>query len=218
MDKLLLTTITLLCFSVTANAQDAFLTHLNFQTPANRDKSSSYNRDDYLPSWADADGNCINTRHEVLIIESRTPVTMSENGCSVLKGEWLDLATNQIFTDPADVDIDHTVALSEAHRSGASTWTTERKQSFANDLLNSVVLEVMDDSTNASKGDKDPSEWLPPNEKHHCTYVKNWVEIKTLYGLTFDEEEKIAIEKILGSDARYRCQSLADSLLLRLPY
>src|SRR5690606_34932054 len=39
----------------------------------------AYNRDDYLPSWADVDGDCINTRHEVLIVVSLIPVTMNWN-------------------------------------------------------------------------------------------------------------------------------------------
>jgi hypothetical protein len=30
--------------------------------------------------------------------------------------------------------------------------------------------------------------------------VKNWIAVKTLYELTFDEAEIIAIEKILGTD------------------
>ena len=41
---------------------------------------------------------------------------------------------------------------------------------------------------------------LPPNKEYHVTYVKNWVEIKTLYGLTFDKKEIAVIEEILGSD------------------
>jgi len=167
------------------------------------DSSITYSRDDYLPYWIDEDGDCINTRHEALIIESQIPVTMSEDGCSVLSGEWLDQATNQIFTEALDIDIDHTVPLAEAHVSGASHWPIERKRVFANDLLNSQVLKVMDDSSNASKSDKDPSEWLPPNESYHCDYVKNWVEVKTLYGLTVDEDEKIAIEKILNTSVEY---------------
>ena len=167
------------------------------------DSTSTYSRDDYLPYWMDEDEDCINTRHEALIIESRIPVTMSESGCSVLSGEWLDQATNQIFTEPLDLDIDHTVSLAEAHVSGASHWPIERKRAFANDLLNSEVLKVMDDSSNASKSDKDPSEWLPPNESYHCNYVKNWVEVKTLYGLTFDKDEKNAIEKILNTSVEY---------------
>ena len=182
------------------DSQDVFLEQMRSQTVINTDQRSDYDRGDYLPYWADEDQDCINTRHEALIIESRIPVTMSRNGCFVIRGEWLDLATNQIFTEPADVDIDHTVALAEAHRSGAVNWSREKKQSFANDLVNSAVLKVMDDSTNAAKGDKDPSEWLPPNANYHCSYVKNWIKVKTLYELTFDEAEIIAIEKILGTD------------------
>ena len=162
-------------------------------------EDSTYNRDDYLPYWADADGDCINTRHEVLILESRVPVTMTENGCSVALGEWYDPLTDQTFTDPSDVDIDHHVALSEAHRSGAAEWDTAKKRTFANDLVNSYALQAMDDSTNASKSDNDPTNWLPPNESFRCDYVKNWVEVKSLYALTYDEAEKAAIEGILGT-------------------
>ena len=162
-------------------------------------EDSTYNRDDYLPYWADADGDCISTRHEVLILESRVPVTMTENGCSVALGEWYDPLSEQIFTDPSDVDIDHHVALSEAHRSGAAEWGIEKKRAFANDLLNSYTLQAMDDSTNASKSDKDPANWLPPSESFHCDYVKNWVEVKSLYELSYDDAEKAAIEDILGT-------------------
>ena len=162
-------------------------------------EDSTYNRDDYLPYWADADGDCINTRHEVLILESRVPVTMTENGCSVALGEWYDPLTDQTFTDPSDVDVDHHVALSEAHRSGAAEWDTAKKRAFANDLVNSFALQAMDDSTNASKSDKDPANWLPPNESFRCGYVKNWGEVKSLDDLSYDEAEKAAIEGILGT-------------------
>ena len=162
-------------------------------------EDSTYNRDDYLPYWADADGDCINTRHKVLILESRVPVTMTENGCSVALGEWYDPLTDQAFTDPSDVDIDHHVALLEAHRSGAAEWDTAKKRAFANDLVNSYALQAMDDSINTSKSDNDPANWLPSNEASRCDYVKNWVEVKSLYALTYDDAEKAAIEGILGT-------------------
>ena len=34
----------------------------------------------------------------------------------------------------SDVDIDHVVPLAEAWRSGADSWTTDRRRAFANDL------------------------------------------------------------------------------------
>ena len=65
--------------------------------------------------------------------------------------------------------------------------------------VNSYALQAMDDSTNASKSDNDPANWLPPNESFRCDYVKNWVEVKSLYALTYDDAEKAAIEGILGT-------------------
>ena len=175
--------------------------------------ASTYNRDDYLPAWGDDDGDCINTRHEVLIIESLVPVTMNDSGCLVSTGEWYDPITGQTFTESSDVDIDHHVALSEAHRSGADVWPSEEKKAFANDLLNSFSLQAMDDSTNSSKSDKDPANWLPPNESHHCDYIKNWVEVKSLYNLTYDDAEKVAIEGILGTTTDYGARKSVTGLL-----
>jgi hypothetical protein len=171
------------------------------------DNTSDYDRDDYLPGWADADGNCINTRHENLILESLVSPTMSATGCYVDSGEWDDSNTGKIFTDPSYVDIDHHVALAEAHRSGADAWPDEKKQQFANDTLNAVVLQVMDSVANSSKSDKDPAVWLPPNSAYHCQYVKNWVEVKKRYDLSYDSEEQRAIEEILGTSIKYGARS-----------
>jgi len=202
------------------SSQDAFLAYVKEQSESTTSVdttevtvASPYNRDDYLPAWGDDDGDCINTRHEVLIIESLVPVTMNDSGCLVSTGEWYDPITGWTFTESSDVDIDHHVALSEAHRSGADVWPSEEKKAFANDLLNSFSLQAMDDSTNSSKSDKDPANWLPPNEGHHCDYVKNWVEVKSLYNLTYDDAEKVAIEAILGTTIDYGARKSVTGLL-----
>ena len=43
----------------------------------------------------DLDGDCIRTRHEVLIEEATSPVTMSVSGCSVAVGDWYDPFTGR---------------------------------------------------------------------------------------------------------------------------
>ena len=61
----------------------------------------------------------------------------------------------------SDVDIDHMVPLSNAWKSGAASWTTARRQSFANDLQNPQLLAVTD-NVNQAKGDQGPETWKPP--------------------------------------------------------
>lgn len=158
----------------------------------------AYNRDDYLTSWLDSDGDCIDTRDEVLILETTIAVTMDSAGCNVLSGLWLDPYTAQTFTNPSDLDIDHLVPLSEAHDSGAAYWTSDQKHAFANDLVTAHALIAVENSANRSKGARDPAEWLPTNLAYRCEYVRNWVDVKSKYGLEMDAQEQAAIESILG--------------------
>ena len=148
-----------------------------------------YDRDLYK-HWIDADRDCQDTRQEVLISESLQPVVLDDRGCRVVSGEWLDLYTGQTFTDPSRLDIDHFIPLSEAHRSGADTWTLEQRQSFANDLTNEHSLIAVSASANRSKGDRDPPNWLPPNESFQCEYIKRWVAVKEYFNLNMDATER----------------------------
>lgn len=157
-----------------------------------------YNRSDYLTNWLDRDSDCVDTRDEVLMIESAVPPTLSSDGCDVLAGLWNDPYTGLSFTNPGDLDVDHLVPLKEAHDSGAYLWSTDRKREFANDLATAHALIAVDLSANRSKGSRDPAAWLPTNTAYHCEYIRNWVDVKDKYGLTYDEAEQAAIESILG--------------------
>ena len=147
--------------------------------------------------WRDADEDCQDTRQEVLIAESLRPVEFDASGCRVVSGTWFDPYTGMIVRNPSDLDIDHFVPLAEAHRSGADSWDAEQRERFANNLFHLDGLIAVTSSVNRSKGDSDPSEWLPPNEGYRCEYVRDWVVYKATWGLTMDEDEELAVRRIL---------------------
>ena len=158
-----------------------------------------YDRDLYK-HWVDADGDCQDTRQEVLISESLQPVVLDDRGCRVVSGEWLDLYTGQTFTDPSRLDIDHFIPLAEAHRSGSDTWTPEQRQAFANDLTNEHSLIAVSASANRSKGDRDPANWLPPDESFQCEYYKAVGGREKVFQFThgYNREELLAKSSVLA--------------------
>ena len=74
------------------------------------------------------------------------------------------------------------MALAEAWYPGVSTWTTSRRQSFANDLTSPQLIAVTTAEVNTFKGDKDPAEWVPPLASKRCAYSKMWIHTKYALG------------------------------------
>ena len=130
--------------------------------------------------------NCQDTRQVVLIRDSSEPTTLDEKGCKVVAGKWIDPYDGREVLEPSKVDIDHIVALRDAHESGAWGWEYSDKKGFANDLIN---LKASSASTNRSKGARGPDEWLPPLETARCDYITEWVGIKEGYELGMGEGE-----------------------------
>ncbi len=125
-----------------------------------------------------------------MIAESLEEVTLDKKGCEVVKGKWHDPYTDKYFNNPNDLDVDHLVPLKEVDRSGGREWSKNKKMEYANDLDDAEVLIAVDKSANRSKGDKDPSDWLPPNKKFQCDYIKTWQKIKKQWVLKMDKKEK----------------------------
>jgi len=142
--------------------------------------------------WIDASGNGCDTRREVLIAESTTPVTIGA-GCSLTGGTWYSAFDGVTTTDPSTFDVDHFVPLKEAWDSGAHAWDPGTRQRFANDLDFAGSLIAVSASSNRSKGARDPAEWLPPNTAYRCTYLITWVEVKLRWNLSADPREVSAI-------------------------
>lgn len=162
-------------------------------------EAPDYDRDDYQPSgWADEDGDCLDTRQEMLVNESLTKVAMAENGCEVETGEWVDPYTGRRFTDPSQLDIDHVVALSAAHDAGAWKLLAADREAFANDLSNrGVALAVVETSINQKKGDKAPDAWMPPKAGARCLYAIRWITVKHVWGLLASPAEADALGQAL---------------------
>ena len=142
-----------------------------------------YNRAEW-DSWIDADGDCQDTRQEVLIEESLIAVTLDTRGCRVIAGLWRDEYTSLVYVDPADLDIDHRVPLANAHRSGGWSWSESRKRAYANDLTDPDHLIAVSASANRSKGDRGPEAWKPPLRQGWCHYATTWLAVKQRWMLS----------------------------------
>ncbi len=158
----------------------------------------AYDREDW-GSWADADGDCINTRHEVLILESLIEVEMDPSGCKVVSGRWFDPFLGTSITDPSLIDIDHFVPLCNAHASGGWAWSAATKNDYYNDLSDPLHLIAVSASANRSKGSRGPEEWMPPDSNYWCSYAHTWTSIKARWGLTATGSERAKLQLILGT-------------------
>jgi uncharacterized protein DUF1524 len=162
---------------------------------ARREAAARGAREDYdrklWPHWIDADGDCQNTRHELLIALSLQPVTFKgRRPCKVIHGLWRDAYTGELIANPDKLDVDHVVPLAEAYRSGGFRWSEARRREFANDPSG---LALTRKALNRAKGDQDPASWLPPRGELRCAYVRRWLEIKVRWGLEMDPAEQVAI-------------------------
>jgi hypothetical protein len=168
-------------------------TYLSQLTVRTEGSSTGYSRD-LFPHWITQSGSC-NTR-EVVLKRDGTNV-QQDSSCAAVSGSWYSEYDGATWTAASDVDIDHVVALSEAWRSGASSWTTSKRQQFANDLTRPQLIAVTD-NVNQAKSDLDPAEWLPPRTAYRCTYARMWVHVKYYWNLSVDSAEKSALQSVLN--------------------
>ncbi|WP_407549083.1 HNH endonuclease family protein [Streptomyces sp. Pv4-95] len=145
--------------------------------------------------WIDEDKDGCNTRAEVLLAEAVTEPTINA-GCKLTGGTWLSYYDETVVEGPSGLDIDHMVPLAEAWDSGASQWTPERRQAYANDLGAERSLVAVTAKTNRSKSDQDPAEWMPPAPAARCTYLSDWVGTKLRWLLTVDRSERDTLREL----------------------
>ncbi|MEC3917547.1 HNH endonuclease family protein [Nocardia sp. CDC160] len=151
------------------------------------------------------------TRDVVLLRDATGPVKLDPSSCKLTvgtNGGWrdqygvMDKKTNALkpykwTTDSSGLDIDHIVALAEAWRSGAAKFDDDTRRHIANDALN---LVISDPTANRSKGDQDPSSYLPPGN-FRCAYIGRYIQVKVKYGLNVDAKEQSALQTAVADCA-----------------
>ena len=156
--------------------------------------NSGYSRSKFGSGWDDEDRDCQNTRHEMLLEQSLSPVShKSSRGCQVTHGRWISPFTNEVIYDSSKIDIDHLVPLKWAWDHGARNWVQSRREEFANDPINLLSVEA---SLNRQKGAKGPTEWLPPSNR--CGYVSRFTRVVKRYRLTLTDGESKSLNSLLA--------------------
>ena len=150
--------------------------------------------------WTDPDGDCQDTRAEILIAASASPVTFtSASGCTVATGTWTDPWSGTVVTSARSLDIDHTVPLANAWRSGAWAWTPEARAAYAVDTVDAGHLLAIPLGENRSKGDDGPEAWRPPDRTRWCAYARVWTQVKAKWSLTATPEEWAAVQEMAAT-------------------
>nr|WP_239163611.1 HNH endonuclease family protein [Actinoplanes rishiriensis] len=166
-------------------------TQLGELTVAKAGSMRGYSREKF-PHWRDTGENC-DVRDSVLARDGRN---VKRSGCNVVAGTWTSVYDGKVLNSPTKVDIDHVVPLANAWRSGASSWTAEKRGNFANDL-DTPQLVAVSATSNRSKGDQDPSTWKPTETSSWCAYAEDWIAVKARWELTVTSAEKSALADML---------------------
>lgn len=137
-----------------------------------------------FPHWDDVDGDGCDTRCEVLSSQ-RLP-----------DGSWFSEWDGATEVDTSLVHIDHVVALAEAWRSGASTWSARQRDDFADDRINLLAVTA---ASNQRKRDHDAARWFPSRSAANCLWARTVVVVKEAWSLSVDPAEKDALRNLLTS-------------------
>ncbi len=108
--------------------------------------------------------------------------------------------SGRLFRSTLETDIEHVVAVSEAHDSGLCAADPETRRRFATDLLNlTLASPEMNRCGKSGKCAYDAAQWLPP--MNQCWFAARIVAVRLKYRLTVDRREAAALERVLSGCA-----------------
>ena len=115
--------------------------------------------------------------------------------------------TGRCFSNRWETDIEHIIALSEAHDSGlceSAPNAMQLRQTFASDPLNLTLASP--ELNRNRKRHYDGAEWMPPINQ--CWFAQRIVDVRRKYGLTIDRREAEALERILSACSSIEMESI----------
>lgn len=145
-----------------------------------RTRVLGYERSAFGSGWGRL-GACT-TREAVMATHFHSP------GCTS-QGTAPDLYTG-MAVEADDVEIDHVFPLAAAWDLGAHTWDHARREAFANDPANLIATSA---AANREKSDQLPGQWLPPQRRARCWYVRRVASVAASYGLALPREDVAAM-------------------------
>ncbi|MEU5883636.1 HNH endonuclease family protein [Spirillospora sp. NPDC047279] len=155
-----------------------------------------YERDRFGVRWKDTDHNGCDQRNDVLARDLREVDRRGE--CVVVSGTLNDPYSGKRIafskSDAAEVQIDHVYPLALAWRMGASRWTEDRRERFANDHGNLLAVWGV---PNRQKSDSGPGEWKP-HKGYQCAYGVKYVAVAAEYDLPVTRSDRQALEGFLA--------------------
>ncbi|WP_141580691.1 HNH endonuclease family protein [Actinomadura sp. WMMA1423] len=155
-----------------------------------------YRRDKFGTRWKDTDHNGCDQRNDVLA-RDLTKVE-KKGGCIVLAGRLDDPYSGKQITfekkDASEVQIDHVYPLALAWRMGASRWSEDRREQFANDHDNLLAVWGV---PNREKSDSGPGEWKP-QKGFQCVYAIKYIAVAKEYSLPVTRSDHDALQDFLG--------------------
>jgi len=165
--------------------------------------TDTYEREDWK-HWSDFDNDGINTRHEELIAESLSDVTMTATGRSVSEGLWDLVYTTGQTNSPGDLDAEHSTPLGLAHcivDSMGLSLDENTREEFAN---HPTLTFVADKGENRARGAKSWADspwgdgWFPSNRNMHCPWIAIQIQLRNEYGMGITSDEKSIAERVLS--------------------
>jgi len=161
-----------------------------------KEQPSGYQRS-LFKHWRDIDDDGCDSREQVLIRDSKSLPQIDGYDCSVVAGDWVSPYDGARWGDPSNIDIDHVVALKEVWDSGGWAWSEATRTAYANDTIDKRTLLAVTDRVNRQKGDRDPSNWMPPLRGYWCQYLSDWISIKARWNLSMDQSEFGRIKNVV---------------------